>query len=514
MITLVLNLGLKTTRCIAFSFDGQVLMESSRHIETCINNERVEQNPEEWKMLTWEVTKEVTSKLGSLAKDIQNLTVTTSASCLVIVDEKGNSLGNSLLVSDTRAIKEAQILDSSVEFQKVQKITGTKSSPDLMLPKLMWLSKNEPELFSKAAHFLNADSYFIQKLTGKYITDINNALKFHYMISENSYPVNLLDTLGIELSALPEVQLQGSTVGTVLPVVAEELGMPKSCKIILSTYDALSAVVGNGTFNLGDAADISGTVTSFRAVTNQHLFDRHQRIYVTPHIGKNRWLAGGSNNLGGGLIEWVKQLFYNRESNPYKSIESSIKGLEPCPGGLIFLPYLLGERAPIWNPDCRGVFFGLNRSHGKSHMTCAVLESVGFSILHIAKVLKEYQISINSVTASGGLSRLGLVNQLKADILGLPIRKLDNFEATAIGAAIIALVGIGYYQDEKEAFQQFCKIERIYEPNLANHAIYEEYFQIYSQVYDCLRPAYILRAELLSTLNQKGVNELILTENL
>lgn len=514
MNILVLNLGLKNLRCIAFRQDGTVLAQHALPVRTFISNEAVEQDPNEWLQKSWQVIRHVTREMGTEANSVAHLTVTTSASCMVPVDAQGAPLRNSILVSDTRAAEQARMLTHTVEFQPIQSETGQKSSPDLMIPKIMWLRRHEPEVFASAAYFLNAGDFLNFHLTGRFVTDPNNALKYHYVLSRGAYPDDLLDSLGMDSKTLPAVFPPGTTIGPVLASVAEELGFPASCSVVLATYDALAAVTGTGAFDIGQAVDVSGTVTSFRLVTDHHLFDPQQRIYVTPHIAKGQWLAGGSTNLGGGAVEWLRQLLFKNCEDPYGDIEKASAGQSPCPGGLIFLPHLLGERTPIWNADCRGVFFGLNRAHGSKQIVRAVLEGIGFSVRHIVEVLRGFNLKLESVTASGGLTRLHSVNQLKADILGIPVRTLRNFETTAIGAALIALTGAGIFKDPAEGFEQFCKVERIYEPDEERHRIYEEYFALYCQVYESLRGAYSSRAALLARLRQKGIDELVLTENL
>ena len=283
--------------------------------------------------------------------------------------------------------------------------------------------------------------------------------------------------------------------------------------MILSTYDALAAVTGTGAFDVGDAVDVSGTVTSFRVVTDVAVHDPQGRIYVSPY-SDGLQLVGGSNNLGGGMVEWLRQLFFADSPDPYHEIEVEGAGESPCPGGLIFLPYLLGERAPIWNPDCRGVFFGLNRAHRRPEMVRAVLESIGFSVRDIAEVLASFSVGIDSLTVSGGLARIEIVNQIKSDILGLPVQRLSNFETTSIGAALIALSGAGVIENPRDGFDSFCDVDRVYEPDLINHEIYDEYFALYREVYESLVPAFAHRRSLLERLQPFGVEELVLTENL
>jgi xylulokinase len=478
-----------------------------------VSNEFVEQDPNVWDDLMMQVVAETVASLGPLAKEIRYLTVTSSASCLVALGHDGRAVRNSILVSDTRSVEEARALGDMPEFAPVHDATGLKPSPDLMVPKMMWLAKHEPETVAKTQCFLNAGDYLVWRLTGEVATDPSNALKFHYLLAEETYPMGLISTLDFDPGVFPPVRPLGSDIGSVLSAQADRLGIPRGCRVVLSTYDALAAVTGAGAFDVGDAADVSGTVTSLRVVTDLEIRDPLGRIYVSPYLGGSS-LVGGSNNLGGGMVEWLRQLFFADSEDPYGEIEAEAAGQVPCPGGLLFLPYLLGERAPIWNPDCRGVFFGLNRAHRRPEMVRAVLESIGMSVRDIAEVLGTFSVSIDSVTVSGGLARLDTANQIKADILGLPMRRLANFETTSIGAALIALAGVGIINDPRDGFEDFCTIDREYEPNERNHAIYDEYFALYREVYESLIPAFAHRKQLLERLQPFGVDELVLTENL
>jgi len=160
------------------------------------------------------------------------------------------------------------------------------------------------------------------------------------------------------------------------------------------------------------------------------------------------------------------------------------------------------------------VFFGINRAHQSRDFARVVFEGVAFSAWHTASVLQEFDLKISRITVAGGLSRIGLVNQIKADVSGLPVHQFKNFETTAIGAALVVLTGVGYYSTLQEAFSQFCQLEKIYEPDLENHTVYSEYFDLYRNIYQALIPCYRQRAGILGRLEQKGINELVMTENL
>ena len=195
-------------------------------------------------------------------------------------------------------------------------------------------------------------------------------------------------------------------------------------------------------------------------------------------------------------------------------MEEEASQSKPCPGGLVFIPHLLGERTPVWNPDSRALFFGINRAHQRQDFTRAVFEGVAYSVMHIADVLKEFNVRIDKVAVAGGVSRISLINQIKSDVLGVPIIKYKNFESTAIGAALIVLFATKYFSTMEQAFNEFCKVERIYEPNLEYHNIYSDFFDIYKKIYTSLVDVHKDRADILKKYKQKGFDELLLAEDL
>jgi len=511
---LVLNIGLKNVRSIIFEVEGKAVADFSTPVKTYINNSFVEQSPKDWWDLAEQVIKSSVDSLGERKNQIKYITITTSASCLVVLDKNNKPLRNSILVSDTRSLKEVEELGSLEEFQLLRKKYNYKSSPDLMIPKILWIKNNEPDIFDKASYYLNISDYLYYLICGIIATDSHNATKFYYNYIEKQYPHKLLKKLEIDLDTLPKVYNQGDVIGDILPELANKFQIPKNCKVILSTYDALAAVVGNGAFKKGDVVDVSGTVTSIRLVSDKQISDNKNRLYSVKHYNTNLWLHGGSNNLGGGIIEWTKQLFSMKTSSAYIQIDDIIKNTSVCPGGLLFLPYLLGDRTPFWNPNSRGVFFGLNRAHTHQDLIKAIAEGVGFSILMILNIFKELELPVKSMTVAGGLSRIDSINQIKSDMYNIQIIKYDNFETTAIGAAIIALVGIGEYNNIESAFNAFCKIEKIYSPNSYNNNIYREFSELYFDLYNNLIDSFEKRAKLISKLNSININELLIKENL
>lgn len=500
-VILVLNMGMKSIRSIILQEDGTKLATAALPLSTSLAGQCVTQNPYEW----WEKAERVIAEsLKDIdGKEIDYITVTTSSSCLVYVDKNGIELGPCIMVSDKRAYAEEQILNGCREFPELKKRIGLGADLHLMLPKILWIKRHQPEIYEKLFKVLSPNDFFVSKFTDRYITDYMNAHKFHYDIEQKEYPIKLLEELEIPLWMFPEVAAPGSYVGNIKQSVAEKLGISKNAKIILSTYDAICSFIGSGASKAGEASDVSGTVTVFRVATDKENLIKPDKIQRIPYYECNMNIIGGSNNLGGGLIEWVKQCYYQNEAYPYELMEKDASEAPLGAGGAIFLPYLLGERAPIWDHEARGVFFGLERMHTRKEMTRAVFESTGFIDLDMIHAIEETGIEIDNIRLSGGLSRVNLISQIKADVTGKEVYVLSEFETTAIGAAMIALFGQKVYKTMAELVENFVKIRMIIPPDHKNYEMYQEVYQLYKETYFTLKPLFPKRIKMTDKLYRK-----------
>ena len=498
---LVLNMGMKSIRSIIFDEEGNKLASASIPIETSLTGDTVTQTPFEWWEKACKVIRETVLEAGNIFIDY--LTVTTSSSCLVCVDQQGEALYPCLMVSDKRAGKESDFLREATAFADVKDRTGLDADASLMIPKTLWMKNHQKELFDRTYRLLSPNDYLIAKFTGKYITDYMNACKWHYDTEQNCYPSELLKEIGIKETLLPEVVAPGTCVGTIHKAAAEATGLLAQTKVIVTTYDAICSFVGSGVLKEGEASDVSGTVTVFRAVSNSKIDKPMKKIQQLPYYEGGIHIVGGSNNLGGGLIEWVKQCYYQNEMLPYERMEKDAGEASLGAGGVIFLPYLLGERAPIWDSNARGVFFGLERMHTRKEMTRAVFESTGFIDLDMIAAIEEAEIKVRTIRLSGGLARLNLISQIKADITGREVQVLSEFETTATGAAMIALYGQRIYNSLQEAADRFVKIRMIIRPDRKNHDRYQELYRLYKDTYHTLKPLFPKRMELAERLYGK-----------
>lgn len=498
---LVLNMGMKSICSIIFDEEGNKLASAALPIVTSLTGERVTQLPSEWWEKACRVIRESVTDAGKIFVDY--LTVTSSSSCLVCVDKNGEALLPCMMVSDRRAKAESDYISGMRIFTGVKEKSGLGMDASLLIPKALWVKKHEQEVYEKTYRFLAPNDYLVMKFTGRYVTDYMNAHKWHYDLEKRHYPFELLREADISTELLPEVVNPGTGVEKISKRAAEETGLTEKTEVVVSTYDAICSFVGSGVLEEGDASDVSGTVTVFRAASGHKRVIATDKIQQLPYYEGGIHIIGGSNNLGGGLIEWVKQCYYQNEMLPYELMEKDAGEASLGAGGVIFLPYLLGERAPIWDSSARGVFFGLERMHTRKEMTRAVFESTGFIDMDMINAIEETGLKINRIRLSGGLARLNLISQIKADITGKEVEVLSEFETTATGAAMMALYGKGIYGSLAEAAEKFVKVRMIIRPDQKNHEKYQELYQLYKETYSTLKPLFPKRMMLTDQLYGK-----------
>lgn len=506
MNVLVLNMGMKSIRSIIFNENGCKLSSSARTLSTAINEERVEQEPVEW----WEKAQIVISQTikDAMINHVDFITVTTSASCLVSVDKDLNPIGPCIMVSDKRAKEEVKKIKSMPSYKDAAKVSGVEESVSLLLPKILWLKNHESESFHKIAYFLTPNDFLIAKLCGAIVTDYLNATKFHYDITSKNYPSKLLEELEIDENKLPSVSNTGEYVGNLYTSLSKLFGIKGETKVIVTSYDAICSFIGSGVSKEGDASDVSGTVTVFRALTNKKITIPSARVYSIPFTQSNYNIIGGSNNMGGGLIEWVKQCYYMKEEYPYEVMEKEASESELGARGIIFLPYLLGERAPLWNENARGMFFGLERMHTRKDMTRAVFESSAFIDRSIEEAIGETGVTVSSVRLSGGLARINLVSKIKADVLGKDIHVLSEFETTASGAAMMVFQGQNVVESFDELSNRFSSVRMIIKPNMENHRKYEELYGFFKETYRINKSLFDKRIDVLKNIRSSQETQL------
>lgn len=497
-MNLIINLGLKSIRGIVLDDAGEQIYSKAYPVHTSLFKERVEQDAGEWLDLLEKILSGIAVNTD-LSEQIEYITATTSSSCIVGINDRFLPETKVLMVSDKRAVKEAEEIKQKQEFRSKEKEYGLVCPASSLVPKALWFKKNEPELFSEVIYWLGAGELINFFFTGEIFTDSLNATKAFY--NGTSYESDLLKNCGINVSTLPPVKEIG-TIFEIKPDLKKKYNLSSACKFVLTTYDAICAVIGSGNGEAFNACDVSGTVTSVRVLSDIFLKGENSCLLVQPLNFLNKYMVGASNNLGGGIIEWYKQAFYNADTtNVYFQMENEAQLSSVGSGGIVFLPFLLGERAPFIAPNASGNFFGINRSSTIKDFTRAVFESTAYVTRDLTELIESSGISVNSISVSGGLARFDTINMIKADVSNKPVHVIDNFESTSIGAYILLALANKTYSSLDEAVKRVVRVRKVIYPSDKRHKLYEQYFQLYKELNNKLMPMYDNHKQILSERN-------------
>ena len=420
---LIINLGLKSLRSIVLKDNGKVISSNSRIVNTRIKNNFVEQDANNYKKILHQLLSDISKK--DLSNKIKFISVTTSANCLLGLSKQFKPVTKVLTVLDFRANEE--------KFQKILKKKKIFLDPSHNLSKIIWLKYFDKKNFYKSSYWINNSDYLTYLFTGKLYTDPLNFSKFYF---RNQYlSKNILRKFNIKKIVFPELKEIGSNFNIKNSLI-KKYNFSKDCRFILTTYDAICACLGslNHKNLYNNACEVSGTVTSFRYLSKKKPKSvKGLKISYIPLI--QHYVIGLSNNLGGGIIEWYKS-FLNK-TNYYKKLKDSYnKGNNY----FYFFPFIFGDRNLAFRETSRGIFFGLGSNTNIHDMSKGVVDSVCFVSKYLFDRLSLSKKKFNTITLSGGLTRIDFINFLKSSLFKTKVYTCTNFESTTLGCLILMLI--------------------------------------------------------------------------
>lgn len=483
----LLGIDIGTSACKVAVFDesGKVLAQSNQpYLVYYPNSGWAEQDPDEWWNAIVEGIKDVLSAEGVDAKEIKGIGVDGQSWSCIPVDKNGKVLAKTPIWMDTRARDICDRVKAEIGEDEIFNVAGNDFLPSYTTPKMLWFKEEMPEVFAKTDKFLQSNSYIVYKLTGVMSQDMSQGYGVHFFdMKKLEYNEDLAKKFGLSTDLVPRLYNCDEVVGEVTKEIAELTGLIEGTKVVAGGLDAACGTLGAGVYEVGQTQEQGGQAGGMSICTDKAI--AHKKLILSAHVVPDKWLLQGGTVGGGGALKWFKQEF-----GKDMSFDDLTKEAEKVPAGsdgVVFLPYMAGERSPIWNPDAKGVFYGLSFDKTRGHMIRALLEGVALSLQHNLITADETGCEVGVLNAMGGASNSILWTQIKADVTGKTIQVPTSDTATTLGAAILAGVGCGVYKDYKEAVEKTIVITRVQEPNMENHEIYKKSMKKYLSIYESIK---------------------------
>lgn len=497
---LLLGIDSGTSGCklTVFDLEGHVVAAAAGTYQTdYAHGCYAEQDPFAW----WEIIcREIHNLIavhGVDPREIAGIGIDGISWVCLPVDRKGVPLRKAMIWLDRRAEKQAAWLRETLGEEELVRLSGNPVDPAYITPKILWLRENEPEVYARTGKFLQSNAFLVYKLTGELSQDYSQAYGFHFFdMARGVWDEKTAERMGISLDLLAPLRHCHEVVGTVSSEAAAETGLVTGIPVVAGGLDAACCALGAGVVKPGQTQEQGGQAGGMSILVDRPLV--HPKLILGYHVVPDLWLLQGGTVGGGGTLKWFnKELGYyeqqigkDLEKNPFEVMSEEAARIAPGADGLIFLPYMAGERSPIWNSKARGVFFGLSYDKTRAHLIRAMMEGVGFSLLHNLKTAEEVNAYVKELISVGGAANSRVWTQIKADITGKTIHVPLSDQATTLGAALLAGVGAGVYPNFEAAVKQTVRIQRTHHPSPENYAIYDQYYRLYLELYQKLRDSF------------------------
>ncbi|WP_252230277.1 gluconokinase [Clostridium sp. ZBS15] len=493
------DIGTTSTKSIAFDMEGNVLTKCN--IEYPLYNPYPswsEQNPEEIFRAVLNGIKHVVQENDIKNNKLLGISFSSAMHSVIAIDKAGNALTNCIIWADTRSNKYSDELKNSDIGQEIYMRTGTPIHPMSPLCKLCWLRDNAKDVFNNAEKFISIKEYIFFKLFNQYIVDYSIASATGiFDIYDLKWNKKALEYIGVSEEKFSKPVQTTHVVNGLSDIYADYMKIPTETNFIVGGSDGCLANLGANAIKNGDAAVTIGTSGAIRVISKKPKNDISRRIF-SYILTEEHYVLGGAVNNGGIIYRWFRDNFSSVETeaakslniDPYDILNLEASKVKAGAEGLIFLPYLLGERAPHWDANSKGVFFGVNIKHKREHFLRAVLEGVMYGIYDVGKALEETTGPINTIYATGGFVRSELWVQILADIFNKKVVIAESYESSCLGAAIIAMKALNMIKNI-EQIESLIPTSKVFEPNIENHKVYIENFKIYRKLYEKLKDEFL-----------------------
>ncbi|MBJ6362428.1 gluconokinase [Paenibacillus sp. GCM10012307] len=492
------DIGTTSTKAVLFQEGGRAINRAGREYPLYTSvPDSAEQGPEEIFAAVLDVVRQVMNLGGITPSQVMFVSFSSAMHSVIPVDAEGQPLMRCLTWADNRSAGWSEKFRHELGGHEVYRRTGTPVHPMSPITKLLWLRHDKPELFHKASKFVSIKEYIFAKLFGEYVVD--------YSVASATGLMNL-EQLDWDQEALLIAGITGEQLSRLVPTThkleglrkeyAAAMGLSEATPFIIGAADGVLSNLGVNAIEPGAVAVTIGTSGAIRTVIDRPVTDPQGRTFCYA-LTERHWVIGGAVNNGGMLLRWVRDQWAAYEEEKARSLGVDVYDLltemagtiRAGSDGLLFHPYLTGERAPLWNPDARGSFFGLTMRHGKAHMIRSVMEGVIFNLYEVLLAMEKQTGQPLRIMATGGFARSPLWRQILADIFGQRVVVPESFESSCLGAVVLGLYATGRI-DSLNAVSEMVGASHEHDPDLDNAALYRELLPIYTRLSHKLKDEY------------------------
>ncbi|KPV40812.1 FGGY-family carbohydrate kinase [Alicyclobacillus ferrooxydans] len=533
---LVLDVGTTGARALLIDTSGRIHGMAYREYKNrFLGKGAIEQDGMAWWQAVTAVVRQVLAQgddvargdSRSVSRSIEAVAVTSQRATVLPVNASGESLAPAILWQDKRTLGECQGIAEAVGEEAVYQTTGLRIDPYFSLPKVLWFQHEHPDIWKNTYTFLTVHDWIVYQLTGRFATEWTQASRTQlFDVRQRSWATNLAQDLGLDSVPFPDVHPTGSVLQGLSKQAAEILGLKAGTPVVLAGGDQQCAAIGLGVTRQGQVKITTGTGTFIVSPVDHPVFDSKRRVLCSVSAVPNQWILEAGIFTTGAVLRWWRDELADwaiaegaeKNADPYDVITSLAGTAPPGSQGALLIPHFAGSAAPYWNASARGLLFGLGQHHTKADLARAVLEGIaletsknlalmmglfnetgaevganpGAVCSDVVDMLDEKQgSSKQTVHVTGGMTRSCLFNQIQADVYGRPVTPASTEQATALGAAVLAAVAIGAYEDLDSATAAMCKMDegRTAYPDETVHDLYQHLQHLHHRIYSALEAA-------------------------
>ena len=504
MSLLGIDIGTTGAKVILIEEDGAISANVTEQYETSAPAPLwSEQNPDDWWNATCIAVKKALQSLGTNSSDIEGVGLSGQMVGLVLLDRDGKPLRPCIMWNDQRSIEEAGDLTARIGLETIRAETSNPMFASFVAPKLEWVRRHEPDVYGRIRHVLLPKDYITCRLTGNVATEVSDASGTCMLnIERRAWSERMVSELDIPGEWLPGCVESDDVVGEVTPEAAGATGLAIGTPVVAGAGDQPAQSLGCGIVKPGLCAVTVGTSGVVFAQADRHIRHPEGLLHAFCHSVRDQWYVMGVMLSAGGSFQWLRDTLSAHGGTSFDQLTGLAEGVPAGSDGLVFLPYLSGERMPYDDPLARGGWIGLTQRHSLAHMVRAAMEGITFGLCDLLQIIRDLGMDIQSTYASGGATESELWRQMLADVFDAEIVTTNATQGAAFGAAMLAGIGTGAFGDAAEAAEATIVVTGSTAPNRQTRAVYDRAFDTYRSLYPQLKDSFREMAALSSSTGE------------